>query len=298
MTVFRTEKTKNYTVMSILHLRDKRLSLKAKGLLSMMLSFPENWKYTEKGLAKVSKEKVDAVKTALHELEEAGYLSRTMERDNKGRYKNADYTIKEKPIYIPEELKKWLDQLPVAENPITEKPLTVKPVAENPLAAKPVTEKHTESNIYVAPKRSKESSIYQSRAKMEEVRAQIKDAIDYEILIEDYEESDLDLIVKVMTETLLTSKPYIAINGEECDTEIVKEAMLKIGSEHIRYVLANIAAAALDVKNVSGYIRTCLYNAVSAMDMHYKIKANHDLKKGAYSRVINLLNDGDVDDDL
>jgi len=81
--------------MSILHLRDKRLSLKAKGLLSMMLSFPENWKYTEKGLAKVSKEKVDAVKTALHELEEAGYLSRTMERDNKGRYKNADYLFHE-----------------------------------------------------------------------------------------------------------------------------------------------------------------------------------------------------------
>lgn len=295
MTVYRAEKTKNYTVMSILHLRDKRLSLKAKGIMSIMLSNSDDWTYSEKGLAKGSKDNVDAVKTALQELEKTGYLVRRMVRDKKGRYKNAEYVIKEKPIYIPEELKKWVDELPEM---CVDIPIGKKPITENPLTAKPITEKHVESNINVCNKRSKKSSIYQSKKKIEEVREQIKEAIDYDILAEEYEPGYLDLIVKVMTETLLASKPYIIISGEECDTEIVKEAMIKIGSEHIRYVLANVQAVAPDVKNIDGYIRTCLYNAATAMDMHYKLKANHDLKKGAYSRVINLLNDGDVDDDL
>ncbi len=76
MAVFRIERTRDYTVMSNHHLRDKALSLKSKGLLSMMLSLPEDWNYTTRGLAKICKEGVDAIGGALRELESAGYIVR------------------------------------------------------------------------------------------------------------------------------------------------------------------------------------------------------------------------------
>ena len=74
MAVFKVEVTKSYTVMSNYHLRDKNLSLKAKGLLSQMLSLPEDWDYTLKGLALINREKIDAIREAVRELEQAGYV--------------------------------------------------------------------------------------------------------------------------------------------------------------------------------------------------------------------------------
>ncbi len=85
MAVFRIERTRDYTVMSNHHLRDKALSLKSKGLLSMMLSLPEDWNYTTRGLAKICKEGVDAIGNALRELETAGYIVRHQMRDRQGR---------------------------------------------------------------------------------------------------------------------------------------------------------------------------------------------------------------------
>ena len=85
MAVFRIERTRDYTVMSNHHLRNANLSLKAKGLLSMMLSLPEDWNYTTRGLAKICKEGVDAIGAALRELEAAGYIVRHKLRDRQGR---------------------------------------------------------------------------------------------------------------------------------------------------------------------------------------------------------------------
>ncbi len=85
MAVFRIEKTQNYTVMSNHHLRNMDLSLKSKGLLSMMLSLPEDWNYTTRGLAKICKEGTDSISSALKELEQAGYIVRNRLRDNKGK---------------------------------------------------------------------------------------------------------------------------------------------------------------------------------------------------------------------
>ena len=75
MAVFRVERNKGYTVMSNHHLRNKELSLKAKGLLSQMLSLPEDWDYTLKGLSLINREKIDAIREAIKELERAGYAS-------------------------------------------------------------------------------------------------------------------------------------------------------------------------------------------------------------------------------
>ncbi|MCL2776311.1 MAG: helix-turn-helix domain-containing protein, partial [Oscillospiraceae bacterium] len=77
MAVFRVEKNKNYTVMSNYHLKDKNLSLKSKGLLSLILSLPEEWNYTTRGLASICKEGVDCIGASLRELETAGYIHGT-----------------------------------------------------------------------------------------------------------------------------------------------------------------------------------------------------------------------------
>ena len=91
MAVFRIEKTRDYTVMSNHHLRNTGLSLKSKGLLSMMLSLPEDWNYTTRGLAKICKEGTDSIGSALKELERAGYIVRNRLRDSKGKIVDVEY---------------------------------------------------------------------------------------------------------------------------------------------------------------------------------------------------------------
>ena len=97
MAVFRIEKTRDYTVMSNHHLRDKSLSLKAKGLLSLMLSLPEEWDYTTKGLARICKDGVDSICAGVRELEEHGYVIRQRVRNPNGQLGAIEYTILEKP---------------------------------------------------------------------------------------------------------------------------------------------------------------------------------------------------------
>ena len=112
MAVFRIERTRDYTVMSNHHLRNANLSLKAKGLLSMMLSLPEDWNYTTRGLAKICKEGVDAIGAALRELEAAGYIVRHKLRDRQGRISDTEYVIYEQP-----QLRKPDTDSPDTENP-------------------------------------------------------------------------------------------------------------------------------------------------------------------------------------
>ena len=133
MAVFRVEKTRNYTVMSNHHLRDKSLSLKAKGLLSLMLSLPEDWDYTTKGLARICKDGVDSICATVRELEGAGYIVRARERHADGTLGGIEYTILEQPRE-PEPPKR---ENPVqAENtgdaPKLDFPEQVKPEQENP----------------------------------------------------------------------------------------------------------------------------------------------------------------------
>ncbi|MCI9118622.1 MAG: helix-turn-helix domain-containing protein, partial [Flavonifractor sp.] len=126
MAVFRLERTGNFTVMANLHLRDKSLSLKAKGLLSQMLSLPEDWDYTLAGLASINAEGKDAIRSAVAELERAGYVTRSRERDKMGCWGGAVYVIREAPVFF-------------------ESPAPVQPASGNPTLEKP-TQLKTQSN--------------------------------------------------------------------------------------------------------------------------------------------------------
>ena len=134
MAVFRVEKNKGYTVMSNHHLRNKELSLKAKGLLSQMLSLPEDWDYTLAGLSLINRESIDAIRTAVWELEKAGYITRRQGRDEKGKMTAIEYTIYEQP------------QPPALDCPVLENPTADKPILENPTPDNPTSENPTQLN--------------------------------------------------------------------------------------------------------------------------------------------------------
>lgn len=127
MAVMRINKTTDYTVMSNTHFKEKEMTLKAKGLLSLMLSLPDGWDYSIAGLVTLSKDGKDSVMTALQELERLGYLKRTRTTDNKGQFAGYDYDIYEKPFAV-----KPVADIPKAEIPQEEKPYAEKPNTENP----------------------------------------------------------------------------------------------------------------------------------------------------------------------
>ena len=124
MAVFRIEKTRDYTVMSNHHLKDRTLTLKSKGLLSMMLSLPDEWNYTTRGLAAICREGVDSIGAALKKLEAHGYIRRTQLRDEKGKITDTEYVIYEMPQCEP------------LSSPGTPSPSTAKPYTETPAGAR------------------------------------------------------------------------------------------------------------------------------------------------------------------
>lgn len=146
MAIYRVHKTDNYTVMSNNHLRNRELSLKAKGLLSLMLSLPDEWDYTEMGLATLSKDGRAGVRNALKELEQLGYLVRYQSREN-GVFSNCIYDVYEQPFTkVPELTLNWLDESTTSTTPLFEKPMTGKPTTEKPMTGKPISENRTQLN--------------------------------------------------------------------------------------------------------------------------------------------------------
>ena len=131
MAVFRVERTQGYTVMSNYHLRDKSLSLKAKGLLSQMLSLPEDWDYTLSGLAVINRESKDAIRSAVNELEKAGYIKRRQTTDAGGKFSANEYVIYERPV----------TEEPPAQ-PLPPKPLLEKGAVLKTLTSRYLNNKH------------------------------------------------------------------------------------------------------------------------------------------------------------
>lgn len=132
MANFKIDKTKDFTVMSNYHLRDKNLSLKAKGLLSFMLSLPENWDYSTNGLVAICKESRDAIKSTLDELKKNGYLVIEKVRGEKGLYEY-NYIIREKPeSLINRDIHPDTD-FPPLDNPPLEEPALDEPDVDNPI---------------------------------------------------------------------------------------------------------------------------------------------------------------------
>lgn len=142
MAVMRVEKSANYTVMSNCHLDDTRLSLKAIGLLSKILRLPDDWDYTLEGLARICKEGKDAIRSAIVELERAGYIERRQTHAADGSFAGNEYIVHECPV--------GADASPSSENPTTDNPLT-----ENPTQPNTKDTKYLDTNTPLTPQRGR-----------------------------------------------------------------------------------------------------------------------------------------------
>ena len=293
MAVFRVEKNRGYTVMSNHHLRNKDLSLKAKGLLSQMLSLPEDWDFTLKGLSLINREQIDAIRAAVRELEQAGYIVRSRERDGQGRLRGADYLIYEQPQPAPDS--------PTLENPMLEKPTQEKPTQGNPTQLnKDIsnTEKSTTDGLNTdsipilsppspladgaagPPKRNGKEAATQSA--IEIYREIIMDNIEYFHLVQNTrtDRELLDEIVDLLVETVCSARKTIRIAGDDYPAELVKAKLMKLDSSHIEFVIDCLRKNTTEIRNIKKYLLASLFNAPSTINGYYTALVAHDMNTG------------------
>ena len=160
MAKFNVERVQGYTIMSNYHLRDNRLSMKAKGLMSVMLSLPPEWDYSLRGLTAICRECLSSIAAMVKELEACGYIERYQERGVDGKLGGCVYNIYEKPKSGVPVCGTGKQGVPCADKPCTEKQHTVKPNTEKPCA-----EKQPQLNTYqLTTKKSNKEAVLHNRA--------------------------------------------------------------------------------------------------------------------------------------
>ena len=285
MAVFRVEKNKGYTVMSNHHLRNKELSLRATGLLSQMLSLPEDWDYTLAGLSLINREKIDAIREAVRELENAGYIQRSRERDEKGRLRGTTYVIYEQPPKL---------DLPTLEKPTLENPTQLnKEIQKTNLPKKEklntdISSTHSIPFHSLNPSPLEDAAQPPERKRTEATDAYrvyeeiIKDNIEYDYLIQDrYLDRDrIEEIIALILETVCTKRRTIRIAGDDHPAELVKAKFMKLNGEHIRFVLDCMQENTTKIRNIKQYMKAALFNAPSTIGSYYTSLVSHDMYGG------------------
>ncbi|WP_353095706.1 DUF6017 domain-containing protein [Tissierella praeacuta] len=312
MAVFRVEKTRDYTVMSNHHLRNIELSLKAKGLLSLMLSLPENWDYTTKGLSMICKDGIDSINSGVKELETNGYVIRRRLRNEKGQLTTTEYTIFEQPqsldiIDTPPKGENPILDNPILDNSAQEKPILENPILEKPKQAEPILGKPHQLSTNILNTNSLNTDLlntevlnpypsnpYQSNKEPQEKKmrydeigcdglAEIKEMvlknIEYEYIKNNHNRERLDEIVDLMVETLCSTKAIINVAGDDYPSQLVKEKLLKINCLHIDYVFECLDKTTTYIRNIRRYLLATLFNAPSTIDSYYSALVNHDLNR-------------------
>lgn len=284
MPTIRIEKTRDYTVMANHHLRNKALSLKAKGLLSYMLSLPEDWNYTLSGLATSCKDGLDSVRQAVSELESHGYVVRSRVRDARGRLRDTEYVVYESPVPVKPALDEPIEAKPAQEEPVLENPTLESPAlgdptllnTNRPTIQKPKTQiQNTQEPI---PHPSNPYPINHSAS----LRETVRENIGYDVLVHDerFGKERLDEIVDLITETLCSSRETISVAGDDYPAELVKDKLMRLNSLHIEYVFECLENNTTHVRNIKKYMLAVLFNAPGTISHYYDRRVQHDL----YSR--------------
>lgn len=286
MAVFRIEKTRDYTVMSNHHLRNTDLSLKAKGLLSLMLSLPEDWDYTMKGLAHICKDGIDSISGGIRELEAHGYLIRERIRNENGQLGSIEYTILEQPK----------PPAPMQEPPILENPIQAVPTLDTPMQGDPAQLNTKGSSNQVS---KKDLSITEplnpiqsnpptpagagmgmdGMGAREAYREVILENIGYEYLIEDpkMDREQLDEIAELIVDTVCSARKTIRVAGDDYPAEVVKSRFMKLDSSHVQYVMDCMRDNTTYVRNIKKYLLAALYNAPVTIGNYYSSLVQLDM---------------------
>ena len=292
---FDVEQIKGYTITPNFHQRDKTITLKAKGLLSQMFSLPDDWDYTLKGLAYINLEGIDSIRSAIRELEKAGYIIRTRVRDEQGRLRGTSYKVFATP-HLPE------SGSPTLENPTLDNPTQVKPVQAEPTQEKPtqlnkdktntqktITDSLTIDSIPSDSSRPSVLDALEAKRKEEIIRDMnvyreiIKENISYDYLLEDlpYDHDRLEEMLELIVETVCSTKKYIRVAGTDYPAEVVRARMLKLDMEHIKFVFDCLKENTTKIRNIKQYLLTTLYNAPTTIGNYYSALVQHDLSGGS-----------------
>ena len=272
-----------------------------------MLSLPEDWNYTTRGLAKICKEGVDAIGGALRELESAGYIVRHQLRDRQGRISDTEYVIYEQPQPKAPDTPQPDTAQPQPKAPDTPQPDTASPDTENPYLADPDTEKPAELNIEKSktqksntqgsstdsipfrgvaaarpPERKGRDAM--SVEEMESYRDLVLENIEYDHLCREFTtyREDLDEIVELIVETVCARRKTTRIAGADFPHEVVRSRFLKLDSSHIEFVMECLHNNTTEIRNMKQYLLTVLFNAPTTMNNHYTAQVNHDMHAGGW----------------
>ena len=292
MAVMRVEKNSNYTVMANYHLRDNQLSLKAKGLLSVMLSLPADWDYTLAGLAYISKEGVDAIRAAVNELVHAGYIIRSRRRNQAGQLSDTEYVIYEFPqdrlcekTYcatsadsptIPSLDRPMLDK-PILENPTLVSPTQDKPILGNPIQRNKDIKNNDTSNPYQSNIHPSIPDIGQQHS-VHEFEQKIKDQIDYWDLIERNDKDEIENIFSIMIEVMSAQCSHFTISGKKYPTALVRQRFKQIDASVVEYILECLHKCGSNIRNIKQYLITALFNAPATCESYYGAAVRRDLE--------------------
>ena len=273
--VFRVIREKDYTVMANHHLRNRDLSLKAKGLLSVMLSLPENWDYSIRGLVSLSRDGEDSVRNGLHELERAKYVVRKRRRSPSGQWDGYDYFVYEKP------------QTPDPDNPQPGDPGQGKPAQVSPAQEEPMTGNRAQLNTYKQNTNLPNtygSIIHPSYLSMEgmdvdKMRMEIRRQICYGSLVERFGRERVDELVNLMLEVYCTRNNTLSIAGVTEPTAMVQDRLRNLNSFHVEYILSTLEQRAPKIRNIRKYLLACLFNAPSTMNTDLGIQGVRDRRE-------------------
>lgn len=299
--VFRVVKNQNYTVMSNYHLRDKRLSLKAIGLLSLMLSLPEDWNYSLAGLAAITKDGIAAIRAALNELTECGYIRITQSRSANGRLGAMIYTIYESPLEAPDSVaetdgkSKNVNPVSPSDQPSvspscenrkavaetetadeTDSPVCDFPQAVSPHTVLPQAENPTQINkdILNTDLQNTDKSILSvspagtDSMREDELLTSLKGRIGYDRLTDRFPADTVNYILSLMAEVYRTDRRQIRIGGVLRSVKDIRAQLDRLDADQLCYVLDCYKEVTTPIRSLRAYLLTALYNAPLSFGEH------------------------------
>ena len=289
-----TKKEKGFVQLPNSILSDPDISLKAKAVLSIMLSLPDNWDFSIEGISGKCKESKDCIAKAINELIDAGYVIRTKTRGADGRITKWEYEVYEEPCkpieQSNEEPCKGIpdtalshQEIPDEDYPEQDFPEPDNPPAETKDTYNTIINKKENNNILFSNIKSNpiqsEHKISFSMSEIELKELEIKDNIEYDILLQKFptKHAMIDEIVNLMVEVLCSKRETITIASDTHPIEQVKERFESIDSGHIEYILECLDKTTTDIRNIKQYLLSVIFNAPQTMDNYYTAVVKHDL---------------------
>lgn len=267
MSTFRVNKNVNYTVMSNHHLQDKRLSLKAKGLLSYMLSLPDDWDYSLKGLTTGCRDGIDSVRSTVRELEARGYLRRSKVRDARGRIVDYNYEVFE----LPQKESAEDVPVPASDSPSSENPTSGFPTLENPIQQN-TNKQNTKRQSTNLSGQTAETEDFDQMATR--VRAEFREKLEIDILAKRYAPEMLQELLDNIVEMYCCPLKTQYIGKQAQTTKAIRLRLDKLTSQHAEYIFDVMANTTQPIKNIMAYLRTTILNAPTTMEHYYQAQGN------------------------